>query len=87
MSANDDLPQSVCPFCLHQIKTTYYFTLKCQESDRKLRLSLSSAAEKCNDIANANDEFTENEVPAFECIEGEDSNMKCDTEECELNRG
>lgn len=39
---NDDLPQNICPFCSHQIKSTHYFILKCQESDKKLRLSLKS---------------------------------------------
>ncbi|XP_055302052.1 zinc finger protein OZF-like [Sitodiplosis mosellana] len=43
-TANDDLPQHICPFCSHQIQTTRYFILKCQESDRKLRLSLQNSS-------------------------------------------
>lgn len=42
VQVNDDLPQNICPFCSHQIKSTHYFILKCQESDKKLRLSLKS---------------------------------------------
>lgn len=86
MTPNDELPQNICPFCLHQIKTTYYFILKCQESDRKLRLSLSNSSVKNIEIANVDDEFIDNEASEFECIVGEDSNVQIDKEGSELNK-
>lgn len=87
MSANDDLPQNVCPFCSHQIKATYYFILKCQESDRKLRLSVPSKPVKRNDIANVDDECVDNEASDLEYIVGEDSNAQSDRLEHDPNQG
>lgn len=86
MSPNDELPQNICPFCLHQIKTTYYFILKCQESDRKLQLSLSNSTVKSDDTANVDDESIDNEASEFECIVDEDSNVQIDKDESELNQ-
>lgn len=86
MTATDDLPQNICPFCSQQIKTTYYFILKCQESDRKLRLSLSNCAAKSVDEANVNDEFIDNDAADFESIVGEDTTKQIDSEKNELNR-
>lgn len=74
MSANDDLPQNICPLCSVQIKSSYSFILKCRESDRKLRLSLSNATVRCDDdVVDADDEFIDNEISDSECIAGEDS--------------
>lgn len=86
MSPNDELPQNICPFCLHQIKTTHYFILKCQESDRKLKLSLTNSAVKRNDRVNVGDEFIDNKVSDFECTADEESNVQSDKEEIELNQ-
>lgn len=40
IAVDDNMPQQICAFCSHQIKSTHYFILKCQESDRKLRSCL-----------------------------------------------
>lgn len=86
MSPNDELPQNICPFCLHQIQTTHYFILKCQESNRKLRLSLTSTATKTIDTDNEGDECIDNEISGFECNVGEENNVLIDEEETELNQ-
>lgn len=86
MSPNDELPQKICPFCLHQIKTTHYFILKCQESNQKLRLSLTNTPTKTIDTDNGDAEHIDNEVPEFESDVGEESNAQIDEEESELNQ-
>lgn len=68
MSANVDLPQKICP-----IKTLYYFILKCQETDRKLRLRLSNSPAKSDDTTNLADEFIDNEATEFDCVMNEES--------------
>lgn len=83
MSPRDELPQNICRFCLHQIKTAHYFILKCQESNRKLRLSLTT---KANNTDNEGEEFIDNEVSESECTVGEESNVQINEGESELNQ-
>lgn len=85
MSPDDELPQTICPFCLHQIKTTHYFILKCQDSDRKLRQSIADAASKTTDADNVDNKFIDNEVSTFECTIDEESIAQIGEEESELN--
>lgn len=59
--------------------------MKCQESDRKLRLSLSNSPVKSFDAANVNDELIDNDVVEFESIVVEDSNVQIEKEECNSN--
>lgn len=59
--------------------------MKCQESDRKLRLSLSNSSVKKIDAADVNDEFIDNDTVEYESIVGEDGNLQIETEERNLN--
>lgn len=84
ISANDDLPQKICPFCSHQVKTTHYFILKCQESDRKLRLSLQNAADKSDDDMFPDDAHIFYESPDIDKVKQAQSDMNNQTAESDL---
>lgn len=63
------MPQNVCQFCLHQVKSLHYFVLKCQESDKKLRISLANSKKSIknrleNEVAHCHD-IASNEVSDF----------------------
>ncbi|KAI8437397.1 hypothetical protein MSG28_011728, partial [Choristoneura fumiferana] len=56
-SKDDGLPSSICKECSRQLKRSYSFNLKCEESDRKLRKFLENTNDQLsqNDLVKSND--------------------------------